>query len=225
MGQSIWLAFSANIWNTKLKQQNKANAQAMVEVKLGQTKAPAFKPDEASLSRQLLECTVLNYPVPMCLGPDSSGQEQPNPAPAFPFNSLAWNNGSRHMAQTCKRLPLHTAKPWATNWPWCCLTPWAYAAELNALRLLAHQQGCNSSPKTSTRCRATLRSKVWPTTWRTCAASTTCPAVVSRASFEALQNPAPTHERRHLGALAAQTSVPAPTNWADFGHPRLGKAG
>lgn len=40
IGQSIWLAFSANLWSDKLKARNRANPQAMVEVRLGQ--APAM---------------------------------------------------------------------------------------------------------------------------------------------------------------------------------------
>ena len=61
IGQSIWLAFSANLWSDKLKRQNKANRKAMVEVKLGSVSAPAFRPDAASLKRQMLECNVLNW--------------------------------------------------------------------------------------------------------------------------------------------------------------------
>lgn len=191
MGQSIWLAFSANIWNTKLKQQNKANAQAMVEVKLGQTKAPAFKPDEASLSRQLLECTVLNYPVPMCLGPDSSGQEQPNPAPAFPFNSLAWNNGTRHMAQTLQKAAAAHRKTLGHELAVVLPDPVGYAAELNALRLLAHQQGLQLKPEDQHKVQSHFALKGLADNVADLRSFNNVAAVVSRASFEALQKSSP----------------------------------
>jgi len=118
IGQSIWLAFSANLWSTKLKQQNKANPQAMVEIKLGQAKAPAFKPDEASLRSQVLECNALKYP-----------------ASAFRFNSLAGGNGTKHMADTLQKAASHHAKTKGREMAVVLPDPVGYAAELNALRL------------------------------------------------------------------------------------------
>lgn len=135
MGQSIWLAFSANLWSTKLKKQNKANPQAMVEIKLGDAKAPAFKPDETSLRRQVLECNAGNYPVPMCAAPNRDGHEPPNPAPAFPFNSLVWDNGTQHMVATLQQAAAKHKLTAGHELAVVLPDPVGYAAELNALRL------------------------------------------------------------------------------------------
>ena len=135
MGQSIWLAFSANLWSTKLKKQNKANPQAMVEIKLGEAKAPAFKPDETSLRRQVLECNAGNYPVPMCAAPNRDGHEPPNPAPAFPFNSLVWDNGTQHMVATLQQAAAKHKLTAGHELAVVLPDPVGYAAELNALRL------------------------------------------------------------------------------------------
>lgn len=210
MGQAIWLAFSANLWNTKLKQQNKANAQAMVEVKLGQTKAPAFKPDEANLSRQVLECMVLNYPVPMCLGPDSNGQEPPNPAPAFPFNSLAWNNGSRHMAETLQKAAAAHPKTLGHELAVVLPDPVGYAAELNALRLIAHQQGLQLKPEDQHKVQSHFALKGLADNVADLRSFNNVAAVVSRASFEALQKSSPQRMKDATWEPLQQNERPGP---------------
>lgn len=132
MGQSIWLAFSANLWSDTLKRQNKANSQAMVEVKLGTVSAPAFKPDVANLKRQVLECNVLKWHLP---------KVDPGRQPFFPFTSLAKANEIEHLAQTLLKAaaahPKTAAKELAVVLP----DPVGYAAELNALRLIAERRG------------------------------------------------------------------------------------
>lgn len=126
MGQSIWLAFSANLWSTKLKKQNKANPQAMVEVKLGSAAAPAFKPDAGSLKRQMLECNVTDWRLP---------KVSENIGSVFPFVSMAYAGQAEQMAQTmaaaAARHPKTAGKELAVVLP----DPVGYATELNALRL------------------------------------------------------------------------------------------
>lgn len=126
MGQSIWLAFSANLWSDQLKTRNKANPQAMVEVKLGSVAAPAFKPDVASLKSQLLECHVTSWRLPKV--DDSVG-------PMFPFTTMAYAGQVEQMVETlaaaAARHPKTKGKELAVVLPDLV----GYAAELNALRL------------------------------------------------------------------------------------------
>jgi hypothetical protein len=126
MGQSIWLAFSANLWSAKLKKQNKANPQAMVEIKLGQAKAPAFKPDEASLRSQVLECNAPDWRLRSI---------EANLQPQFVYNSMCPAQELQDMVGTLKKAaaghPKTTGQELAVVLP----DPVGYAAELNALRL------------------------------------------------------------------------------------------
>ncbi|MCU0926775.1 MAG: hypothetical protein MUF44_12300 [Hydrogenophaga sp.] len=158
MGQSIWLAFSANLWSNRLKNQNKANPQAMVEVKLGSAAAPAFKPDAASLKRQVLECNVTVWRLPRVDG---------GIGPMFPFNTLAHAGQVENMAQTlasaAARHPTTAGHELAVVLP----DPAGYAAELNALRLarfeLARQELAkpeNAHPLVSLQMRDGLRQSV-----------------------------------------------------------------
>lgn len=132
MGQSIWLAFSANRWSDRLKSQNKANPKAMVEVKLGSANAPAFKPDAQSLKRQLLECNVGTWRLPKV---DDGLQ------PLFPFNSLNSDDEVQHLAQTLKNAAAAHPKTLGQELAVVLPDPVGYAAELNALRLIAEKRG------------------------------------------------------------------------------------
>lgn len=126
MGQSIWLAFSANLWSEKLKARNKANPKAMVEIKLGSAAAPAFKPEAATLKRQILEFNVRRWHLPKL---DVALQ------PQFPLFLQDLDDGPEHMAQTLQKAaaahPKTAGKELAVVLP----DPAGYAAELNALRL------------------------------------------------------------------------------------------
>lgn len=130
MGQSIWLAFSANLWSAKLKKQNKANPQAMVEIKLGQAKAPAFKPDEASLRSQVLECNAPDWRLRFI---------EANLQPQFAYNSMCPAQELQDMVGTLKKAaaghPKTTGQELAVVLP----DPVGYAAELNAMRLMRHE--------------------------------------------------------------------------------------
>lgn len=137
MGQSIWLAFSANLWNTTLKNKNKANPQAMVEVKLGSVSAPAFAPTAQAIKSQLLEANVLNWRLPK-LGEIGT---------AFPFSSMANTEKLEQLAKTLKdaaaRHPKTAGKELAVVLP----DPVGYAAELNALRLARFEMAKQDAAK------------------------------------------------------------------------------
>ncbi|HRH18269.1 MAG TPA: T6SS effector BTH_I2691 family protein [Aquabacterium sp.] len=139
MGKTIWLAFSANLWSDKLKKQNKANPKAMVAITLGatQAKAPAFTPTAQNLKRQVLECNVQHWRLPAV---DAQLQ------PAFPFTSLSADDEIAHMAATLKKAAAgHTEtkdKELAVVLP----DPVGYAAELNALRLIAEKHRLQLRP-------------------------------------------------------------------------------
>jgi hypothetical protein len=126
MGQSIWLAFSANLWSDQLKNQNKANPQAMVEVKLGSAAAPSFKPDAQSLKRQLLECNVTNWRLPRVDG---------GVGPMFPFNTMAYAGQVENMVETLTAAAARHPKTAGQELAVVLPDPAGYAAELNALRL------------------------------------------------------------------------------------------
>lgn len=126
MGQSIWLAFSANLWSDKLKARNRANPQAMVEVRLGAAAAPAFKPDVQSLKRQVLECNVPAWYLPRI---------EARLQPVYAFNSLARPEQIEHMVRTLQQAA--AAHPQTAGHELAVMLPdpLGYAAELNALRL------------------------------------------------------------------------------------------
>jgi hypothetical protein len=130
MGQSIWLAFSANLWSDKLKARNQANPQAMVEVRLGTAAAPAFKPDAPSLQRQVLECNVPAWHLPRI---------EARLQPVYVFNSLARPEQIEHMAQTLRQAAAAHPKTAGHELAVVLPDPLGYAAELNALRLARHE--------------------------------------------------------------------------------------
>ncbi|GIX25989.1 MAG: hypothetical protein KatS3mg122_3220 [Caldimonas sp.] len=130
IGQSIWLAFSANLWSDKLKARNRANAQAMVEVRLGSATAPAFKPDVHNLKRQLLECNVPAWYLP---------QIEAKLQPTYPFRSLAKPQQIEHLVQTLRQAAAAHPKTAGHELAVVLPDPLGYAAELNALRLARHE--------------------------------------------------------------------------------------
>ncbi len=146
-GETIWLAFSANLWSNKLKEQNKANSQAMIKIKLGETKTPAFKPTAEALKKQVLECNVVHYPVPLAFAKKSdAGTPSPNPSPAFFFTSLARDGSTQHMVDTLRKAAAKHEKTTGHELAVVLPDPVGYAAELNALRLQADRQLQQLSP-------------------------------------------------------------------------------
>lgn len=137
IGQSIWLAFSANMWNTTLKNQNKANPQAMVEVKLGSVAAPAFKPDAQAIKSQLLEANVTEWRLP----------KVGNIGPMFAFNTMAYKGQVEHLAQTLKDAAARHPKTAGHELAVVLPDPVGYAAELNALRLARFEMAKQDAAK------------------------------------------------------------------------------
>lgn len=138
MGQSIWLAFSANVWNDKIKARNQANRAAMVEIKLGGVAAPAFKPEAQAIKRQLLEGQVLNWRLPKL---------KADVQPPFAFTSLAKEGLVEHLAQTLKDAAARHPKTAGHELAVVLPDPVGYAAELNALRLARFEMAKQDAAK------------------------------------------------------------------------------
>ncbi len=123
---TVWIAFSANLWNDKLKSQNAANPKAMTPVVLGGNNSNSFQPTETELSRRVLECKVtkLRY-APAQIEPDFRLNSQVGRVAALADNLKAAAAGS----------PLTAGKEQAIVLP----DPAGLAAELNALRLFRYE--------------------------------------------------------------------------------------
>lgn len=121
---SVWIAYSANLWNDTLKTQNAANPQAMQLLPLGAASVHSFAPTAANLQSKVLECAVPKLQV--------NGDTVHD----FPFNSLAKNvdalSGQLQRAAACH--PKTTGKELAV----VLADPVGYATELNGLRLRRH---------------------------------------------------------------------------------------
>lgn len=121
---SVWIAYSANLWNDTLKTQNAANPQAMQLLPLGAASVHSFAPTAANLQSKVLECAVPKLQV--------NGDTVHD----FPFNSLD-TNASNLAAQLQRAAACHpktTGKELAV----VLADPVGYATELNTLRLRRH---------------------------------------------------------------------------------------
>lgn len=185
MGKTIWLAFSANLWSDKLKKQNKANPKAMVAITLGatQAKAPAFTPTAQNLKRQVLECNVQHWRLPAV---DAQLQ------PAFPFTSLCADDEIAHMAATLKKAAAgHTEtkdKELAVVLP----DPVGYAAELNALRLIAEKHRLQLRPSDTHKLQSHFVLEGLVNNVADVRGLNNVAPVVSRATFDLLKRSNPT---------------------------------
>lgn len=191
MGQSIWLAFSANLWSAKLQKQNKANRQLMVEIKLGEVKAPAFKPTVEALRAQVLECNVSHYQEPMSADRKSECSAQSNLLPTFPFSSLVWDNGTQHMADTLQKAAAKNKLTQGHELAVVLPDPVGYAAELNALRLMADQRGLQLSTTDQHKLQSHFTLAGLSNNVADLRAVNNVAPVLSKASFESLQKSSP----------------------------------
>ena len=129
VGKSIWLAFSANLWSDKLKEQNKENPKAMVQVTIGAPSGSSFKPDDATLKKHLLECNATRWKL-------SDPLEKLKPM--YPMHGIPQAeriqlvNRLKSAAEGHKKT---TGLELAVVLP----DPVGYAAELNALRIARHE--------------------------------------------------------------------------------------
>lgn len=73
----IWIAYSANLWNDKLRNKNKANPEAMQKISLAGGSPNTFKPTAANLKSKVLECALTELQINRATDHD------------FAFNSVA----------------------------------------------------------------------------------------------------------------------------------------
>lgn len=191
MGKTIWLAFSANLWSDKLKKQNKANPQVMVPIKLGAVAAPSFQPTAEALKQQVLECNVLNYPVPMCVAPIGEGSAQSNPLPTFPFNSLAGDDGTQRMATTLQKAAAKHNKTTGHELAVVLPDPVGFAAELNGTRLQADRLLQQLNPADEHKLQSHFALLGLINNVADIRGLNNVAPVISRASFEQLQKSSP----------------------------------
>jgi hypothetical protein len=117
---TIWVAFSANLWDDKLKARNAANPNVMSQVHLTGASARTFAPTAINLESKVLEFSATS-------SRDKAYEQD------FPFASLI--GCAESMAQQMTRAaachPVTTGKEVAL----VVADPVGYAAELNVLRL------------------------------------------------------------------------------------------
>ncbi len=196
IGQSIWLAFSANLWSATLKNRNKANPQAMVEVKLGSAAAPAFKPTAQAIGRQLLEAKVSQWRLPKLA----------NVGPMFPFNTMAYAGQVEQLAKTLEDAAAGHPKTKGHELAVVLPDPVGYAAELNALRLTAEAHHTLLSDADRHKLHSHFTLKGLTENVASLRALNNVAPIVTRGSFEALQKTSPT---RMQGATFEPMQQPA----------------
>lgn len=200
IGQSIWLAFSANLWNTTLKNQNKANPQAMVEVKLGSVAAPAFKPEAQAIKSQLLEANVTEWRLP----------KVGNIGPMFAFNTMAYAGQVEQLAQTLKDAAARHPKTAGQELAVVLPDPVGYAAELNALRLAAEALHTNLSAADQHKLQSHFALKGLADNVASLRAFNNVAPIITRGSFEALQKSSPTRMQGATFEPMKESGRPSP---------------
>lgn len=126
----IWIAFSANLWNDKLKAQNAANPKAMQKVDLLAGANPAqhsFKPDIAQLQGKVLECAVSQLRI--------DGHTEHD----YAFNAMAGSGRVEQLASSLERAAARHPKTVGKELAVVLADPVGLATELNALRLRRDQ--------------------------------------------------------------------------------------
>jgi len=121
----IWIAFSSNLWNDKLRAQNAANPKAMQQVQLQGVTKHSFKPEAPALRSKVLECALSALKI--------NGSSEHD----FSFVSLAQSvDGlARTLTEVAACHPKTKGKELALVLP----DPVGYTTELNALRLRRHE--------------------------------------------------------------------------------------
>lgn len=118
----IWIAYSANLWNKKLREQNKANGKVMQFVPIGSKEiANTFAPTPEHLKQKVLECALHTLSLNRSTHHD------------FPFNSLADQVASlaEQLTNAAACHPRTRGKELAV----VLRDPVGIATELNSLRL------------------------------------------------------------------------------------------
>lgn len=123
---TVWIAYSANLWNDKLRKQNQANPEVMMQVDLAGGSTPgSFVPTAPNLRGKVLECALINLSINKAIDHD------------FQFNSLApiVDSLADNLAKAAACHPKTAGKARAV----VLRDPVGLAAELNALRLRRHE--------------------------------------------------------------------------------------
>ena len=117
----IWVAFSANLWNEKLRADNKANASVMQKVSLKSGGPNSFIPNAANLRVKVLECALGKLSV--------GGSEEHD----FPFISVS--SEVEELAENMKRAAAAHPKTAGKEVAVVLRDPVGIATELNAIRV------------------------------------------------------------------------------------------
>jgi len=130
---TLWIAYSANLWNDKLKARNAANTKAMRQISLQNYGSHDFKPTASALSTQVLECALSAVKV----ASPKAGQPALFDEPQFTFNSLA--ACVQALAENLENAAACHPKTVGHEMAVVLPDPVGVAAELNAIRLRRHQ--------------------------------------------------------------------------------------
>lgn len=119
----IWIAYSANLWNDKLREQNKANAETMQFISLGGSSGAGntFQPTADNLKKKVLECALHTLSINRASDHD------------FAFNSVY--DRVDNLAEQLNRAAACHPKTRGKELAVVLRDPVGIAAELNALRL------------------------------------------------------------------------------------------
>jgi hypothetical protein len=130
---TVWLAFSANLWDTTLLARNAANAKVMYPVDIAALVKSGRIPDQGfSATADAIGAKVAEYTVESWTPRRSGGND-------FPFKSL-----KGEQENLCKSMAVIAAAHSQTKGKAIALVladPAGVAAELNELRLRRHEQG------------------------------------------------------------------------------------
>ncbi len=126
VGKTLWIAYSANLWNDTLLSRNGANPKVMRSFVIGGENANAFKPTAESLSKHVLECKVRLLNINGRLEHD------------FPFCGLV--RETETLAENLKRAAAGNPKTKDKELALVLSDPVGLASELNGLRLCRHEQ-------------------------------------------------------------------------------------
>jgi hypothetical protein len=122
---TVWIAYSANLWNDTLRARNAANPQVMQAVNLRGGGPNSFQPTAQRLQAHVLECALQRLALP-----GSAGQE-------FPFTSLAGQ--SETLASTLAAAAAAHPDTKRRELAVVLADPVGYASELNELRFRRFQ--------------------------------------------------------------------------------------
>lgn len=193
---TVWLAYSANLWNAKLREQNKANPLAMVPFKPMEGGSNTFKPTQKALQDSVLECAV----PALSLGLDGKPQ---NIEPNYPFASLVGlGHGQHHdgasfdrvqrLAKALQKAAASSPKTAGKELAVVLPDPVGLTAELNDLRVLAERCAMQLTAKDEHKLQSHFVLQGLANNVADLRAFNNVAPIVSRSSFMALQKSNPT---------------------------------